>query len=252
MNEPTPGQMDMGDIVAGAFGIYRRAPLTWLALTLVSFAATFALQWALGRQVDVNADATNEELSDALPAVGGVLLGGAAADLFTHIALIAAAAAVLRGGSTSVGGAYAHGVRRYLPALLGSLVIAAVVGLLFATVILLPLGIFLLVNWSLLPQVVVVEGEGPLLGLRRSREIVRGQWWRTFGINLAIVLLAFLPGFVIGRLTGNSPLWLVALGAAVATALVRPFVALAQTLLYADLRARKGERPFLTAAQEAP
>ncbi len=235
----------MGDIVAGAWTAYLRAPGRWLAITVVSFVVVFALQWALGDQLDLRPDPTTEEVQDALPATGLVFGVSALVELFTHTALVAGALAVLGGAALSVGGAYSTGLRRFLPALAGSLIVGVVAALLSATLILLPLAIFLFVNWSLLVQVIVNEGEGPLRALGRSRQIVRGQWWRTLGINLAIALLAFLPGLMIGWVTGpiDQP-WASALGTGIGSALTAPFIALAQTLLYTDLRARKGERPL--------
>jgi hypothetical protein len=236
--------MDMGDIVASAFGIYRRAFLSWLAITAVSFAIVFALQWAFADELDLGADPTEEQLRDSLPAVGGLFAGTIAADLFAHLALIAASVGVLSGAGVSVAGAYAGGVRFYLPALAGTAITGLVVGLSAATIVLLPLAVFFFVNWSLLTQVIVAERLGPIQALGRSRQIVRGQWWRTFGIFLAIALLSFLPTIVIGRLTAAGDDWLVALGTAASGAIAAPFVAIAQTLLYADLRVRKGEKPF--------
>ena len=49
----------------------------------------------------------------------------------------------------------------------------------------------------------------------------------------------------------NSAEWVAALGAAAAAALAAPFRGLAQTLLYADLRRRKGEKPFSEPLGEA-
>jgi hypothetical protein len=59
--------MDMGDIVAGAFGIYRRAALTWLALAAAGFVVVFALQWTFADDLDLGADPTEEELAGSLP-----------------------------------------------------------------------------------------------------------------------------------------------------------------------------------------
>ena len=244
MNDATPGRMDMGDIVAGAFGIYRRAVLSWLAITALSFAVVFALQWTFADQLDLGSDPSEEQIEGSLPTVGALLAGTIAADLFAHLALIGAAVGALSGAGISVAGAYAIGLRSYLPALVGSTIVGLVAGLLAATILLIPLAVFFFVNWSLLTQVIVAERLGPLRALGRSREIVRGQWWRTFGIFLAIALLSFLPTLVIGRLTASGDDWLAALGAAAGGAVAAPFVAIAQTLLYADLRARKGEKPF--------
>jgi hypothetical protein len=234
----------MGDIVAGAWTAYLRAPGRWLAITAISFVVVVALQWAIGDRIDIGSDPTADEVQEALPFVGATLGISALVELFTHTALIAGAFAVFGGATLNVGIAYATGVRRFLPALAGSLVVGVIAALLSATLILLPLAFYLFVNWSLLVQVVVNEGEGPLRAMGRSRQIVRGQWWRTLGINLAIALLAFLPGLVISRVTGPiDQQWATALGAGIGSAITAPFIALAQTLLYADLRARKGDRP---------
>jgi len=234
----------MGDIVAGAWTAYLRTPGRWLAITAVSFVVVVALQLALGDHLDISSEPTAEEVEASLPYVGVSIGVSAIAELFTHTALIAGALSVLGGSALSVAGAYAKGTRRFLPALSGSLLVGLVAALLSVTVILLPLAVFLFVNWSLLVQVVVNEGEGPLRAMGRSRQIVRGQWWRTLGINLAIALLAFLPGLVISRVTGPiDQQWVTALGAGIGTSITAPFISLAQTLLYADLRARKGERP---------
>jgi hypothetical protein len=244
--KPEPGSLDMGDIVAGAWTAYLRAPGRWLAIAAISFVVVVALQWALGDRIDIGSDPTSEEVQESLPLVGVMLGISAIVELFTHTALVAGALAVFGGAALDVGGAYAKGVRRFLPALAGSLVVGVIAALLSATLILLPLAVFLFVNWSLLVQVVVNEGEGPLRAMGRSRQIVRGQWWRTLGINLAIALLAFLPGLVISRVTGPiDQQWATALGAGIGSAITAPFIGLAQTLLYVDLRARKGERPLI-------
>ncbi|MGE0539062.1 MAG: hypothetical protein AB7R89_02665 [Dehalococcoidia bacterium] len=243
--KPEPGALDMGDIVAGAWTAYLRAPGRWLALTAISFVVVVALQWTLGDRIDIGSDPTGDEVRESLPYVGVSLGVSALAELFTHTALVAGAFAVFGGAALKVGGAYATGIRRFLPALAGSLVVGLIAALLSATLILLPLAVYLFVNWSLLVQVIVNEDVGPFRAMGRSRQIVRGQWWRTLGINLAIALLAFLPGLVISRVTGPiDQQWATALGAGVGSSITAPFIALAQSLLYADLRARKGERPL--------
>ena len=41
-------------------------------------------------------------------------------------------------------------------------------------------------------QTVLIEEHSATNALRRSRELVKGAWWRVFGIMLAIFLLAFM------------------------------------------------------------
>uniref|UniRef100_UPI00099E217D DUF7847 domain-containing protein n=1 Tax=Streptomyces atriruber TaxID=545121 RepID=UPI00099E217D len=61
----------------------------------------------------------------------------------------------------------------------------------------LPLAAWLYVTFAFAPAAAVLESAGPLTALRRSARLVRGAWWRTFGISLlagaivGIVSLAF-------------------------------------------------------------
>ncbi|MEV7415102.1 hypothetical protein [Streptomyces sp. NPDC089919] len=61
----------------------------------------------------------------------------------------------------------------------------------------LPLSVWLGVRFSLAPAAVVVEGLGPVAALRRSAALVKGAWWRIFGITLLTVLIASVIGYVI-------------------------------------------------------
>ncbi|MFE4540766.1 hypothetical protein ACFRKB_37815 [Streptomyces scopuliridis] len=63
-----------------------------------------------------------------------------------------------------------------------------------------PASIWLWVRFSLAPAVAVVESRGPLASLRRSAALVRGSWWRIFGISLLASAMASFAGFVIQQL----------------------------------------------------
>ncbi|MFI6144610.1 hypothetical protein [Streptomyces sp. NPDC051109] len=53
-----------------------------------------------------------------------------------------------------------------------------------------PLAVWLNVRFGLTSAVVVLEGAGPVTGLRRSAALVRGDWWRIFGYTVVAVMLA--------------------------------------------------------------
>ncbi|MEV6578720.1 hypothetical protein AB0M92_11235 [Streptomyces sp. NPDC051582] len=53
-----------------------------------------------------------------------------------------------------------------------------------------PLAVWLGIRFGLAPAVVVMEGAGPVTGLRRSTALVRGDWWRIFGYTIVISMLA--------------------------------------------------------------
>ncbi len=251
---PTTGAMSMPDIVAGAFSMYMKAPAAWFALALVSLVVEFAVQLAVGTRVDLGANPTSKQLQDAFPVLGVAGAIAALAQLFTHIAVVVGATEVLRGGSLSLRQGYLTALQRYVPVLIPVVGVFLLASILLGTIVLIPLAFYLVVNWSLLVQAIVAEGFSPFRALGRSRQIVRGQWWRTLGIILAIwILSAILPSLIAGAVTRPFDLlWLSAAGAAFAGAVAEPFRSIAQTLLYADLRTRKGERPFVAPAKELP
>lgn len=60
-----------------------------------------------------------------------------------------------------------------------------------------PFAIWLWVRFSLAPTVVVFEGQRPVAALRRSAQLVRGTWWRVFGVGLLAYVLASMIGYMI-------------------------------------------------------
>ncbi|MER7811152.1 hypothetical protein [Streptomyces sp900116325] len=60
-----------------------------------------------------------------------------------------------------------------------------------------PLAIWLWVKFSLAPAAAVFEGQRPVAALRRSSQLVRGDWWRIFGITLLALLMASVAGYII-------------------------------------------------------
>ncbi|MER7760894.1 hypothetical protein [Streptomyces sp. NPDC097619] len=61
----------------------------------------------------------------------------------------------------------------------------------------LPACVWIGVRLLLAPAVAVCENLGPVRALRRSAHLVRGDWWRTFGIALVGGLIAGAVGYVI-------------------------------------------------------
>ncbi|MBI2910977.1 MAG: hypothetical protein HYY05_02460 [Chloroflexi bacterium] len=118
---------------------------------------------------------------------------------------------------------------RRLPALFGGWVVF--LALLVVSALGLPLFIYLLVSLYFFQQPIVIEGAGPLAGLRRGHALVKGSWWRVFGIGLVLMLLLTILASVAG-LFGRLP-------SLFAGALTTALGNIGATLLYLDLRVRK-------------
>jgi hypothetical protein len=125
--------------------------------------------------------------------------------------------------------------------------------LLLATVAAVPVSAFLWVRLALAPPAVMLESEdgrpiGPVTAVRRSWRLVRGGWWRTFGIVLlGSVIAGALSGLIAAPLQaviGVLPLGLgmalvlTTLGAIVGQALSLPISGLVLGLVYVDRRIR--------------
>jgi hypothetical protein len=112
--------------------------------------------------------------------------------------------------------------------------------------------VWLGVSWSLAAPAYVLESLGVVDALRRSWRLVRGQWWRVFGVVLLGGLIAFVVSSILavpfgfgGELLAPgdplSPLSLVlnGLGGVLAATLTTPFSAGIGGLLYVDQRIRR-------------
>ena len=132
----------------------------------------------------------------------------------------------------------------------GPLAFAAV--LVFAAMLVLT--VFVSIRWTFWPQAVILDGTGPLGSLGRSWRLIAGSTWRVigyallFGLAAGILqgLLAQVGLIVVDALAGVLPddpeLVLRFAVNTLATLLLAPVVPVAMTLLYLDLRIRRGER----------
>jgi hypothetical protein len=124
--------------------------------------------------------------------------------------------------------------------LLGALVLAAlVVSLLASSIYLLPIAIWLAGLWALNAPCIELEGLSALGGLRRSRRLVRGSWFKVTSLIVVGAAFALAIGPLIGValiLVAGWPFWLINLVAGVIYALTMPFVAITTVYVYFDRR----------------
>jgi hypothetical protein len=105
-------------------------------------------------------------------------------------------------------------------------------------------GLILLTIWAVIVPAIVIERVGVFASFGRSRELVRGNGWRVFGVILVLFLLNFvltaLANAVVGGASDDS-----FVGYAIADLVVRvlvvPLSALAATVLFVELRRLQGQ-----------
>jgi hypothetical protein len=283
--------LGVSEILDGAVTYIRRNPRATLGMSailtsVIELIVTVAEYFIIGGQAraDVTPDALARSLGWAFITLSvGSLLTAYVVLLLSGL-LAPVMARTLLGRTTSFGGLWRI-VRPRVPRLLGAaslvmLIVFLTVAVPFAPMIAavaanapdsvqaitwiigVPVALVLMVSgyvwFALAPPILVLERRGVIASLRRSAEVVRGRWWRTFGVlflSLVITLLAgsfVLPTpFAIAQriVLGINPhpsgwalVGLVALGAVgriIAGTLVNPFNACVIAMVYADRRMRR-------------
>ena len=97
----------------------------------------------------------------------------------------------------------------------------------------LPVLIYFAVRFSLSGPAIVLERRTPLQALVRSWQVVEGNWWRTFLIQLPVLLFAIILVIVSAALAGPNEV-LSAVAGAVALGVSAPLVALVETALFEE------------------
>jgi hypothetical protein len=140
---------------------------------------------------------------------------------------------------------------KHVGVLLGAFAIATVVlTVLTTSVVLWPIAIWLGGRWSLIAPVVAVENNGVRAGLRRSSELVRGEWLKVGSLTVVSAALVVIAGPLIGTcliVVTSLPLPALNLVAGLVYMLAMPFVGLTTAYAYADTRVSHRERPARTA-----
>ncbi|HEX5608459.1 MAG TPA: hypothetical protein VFX45_00030 [Solirubrobacterales bacterium] len=124
------------------------------------------------------------------------------------------------------------------------LFVLATVGLAI-TIIGIPVAAYKYVAWSFVKQEIVFEDRGIREAFHASSDLVRGRWWHTVRVAGFLLLVSLVVGPVLTFaliFTALPLIWINLIGSLI-FALLIPYVALGETLLYFDLEARAETEP---------
>jgi Uncharacterised protein family (UPF0259) len=134
--------------------------------------------------------------------------------------------------------------------------IVAGIGIVIGFILIIVPGLILITIWSVAAPVVVLERPGVFASLGRSRELVRGNGWQVFGVIFVLFFLILIvsSGVELAADSAGTGAGLVA--RVVIGVLTGPISALAQAVLYFDLRSAHakaaGEPPIVGAPPDEP
>jgi hypothetical protein len=230
------------------------------AIFIPVYLAAAGIQWLIFHLTSVAPLVALDGRHGAVTAFLAVLLGGVGG-LFASVIATAAVAVILSeldaGRRILAGHAYRRVFRRWRALLRGMATELAMVLLLTITIVGIPFALHRFIRWSLFAQACMLEDLPATASLRRSSELVRGRWWRTFGFTALIDVIATLSGPLFGvgllLLTDHS-LNFINLAASLVYTFTVPYAAIQLTLYYFDLEARgpaEPEAPQLTDTRSA-
>ena len=253
MATPTLRPLEFGEILDMAFSVLRRNVWTFVVVSVIpSIIGAAALGLLVASLNGSRASSSSGQItSDEVNAlIGGVVVTAVIAAVTSQLATAALYKAVVDtyiDGTARAGEALRFAFRR-LPSLLWiSLlyVLGLVLGLMFFVI---P-AVIVYVSWSLAVPALMSEDARGWKALRRSRALVKGRWWRVFGlfaVTLVIGLtfaeiVSLLAGQLIGRSGSGSAQKGIATFAStlIASTLTGPLTAAVTAVLYIDQRVRK-------------
>ena len=230
---------DLGDLVGETFRVYGRS--FWF-FVLIAFVPAMPL---------LVSNLTSGSVSVILFMAGfflGILAQGATVHGVVQQYL---------GRQISVGEAFGRAWRRVVALILAFIVFGLALlgsGILVLIIIGIPLFYYLLVSWFFYPQAIMLEDKGPLAALGRSRELVRGSWWRVFVMGIIFVLMivvlflvALIPESILTSVVNPTA------GTLFITAvqiLLSPIIPIGATQVYIYLRVRKEDYTLEVIASE--
>lgn len=223
--------MGVGDIFDTAFKLYQRRFLLFAVIALIVHVPYALITLVIGTP-------DNQDQVFATTIVTNVLFAFVIFPLGQAAMTVAVSKTVL-GEPTSASSAFGDAAGRLMPLLLTMLLTG--IAIVFGYILLIIPGIYLTLRYFFCTVIVVLEGHSGRGAMKRSAELVSGNYRKTINILLLLGLLSFILnfglGFVLGTLQVSVALSEVIL--LVAQALFLPIQTTALLLFYYDLRVRK-------------
>jgi hypothetical protein len=237
-----------GSLVTSALRMYWLAPRVFMGIGLLFIplgALITGLQYLLFKQGTFAPLLSSVGSTNAFVAGPTLALGLFVSVLGLSVVQAATAVAMVEldeGRKVTARRAYVLAVPRLRPLIVPLVLGAVIVAALSATVAGLVIGLWLIVRWSLLAQVVALQEESSPGPMRRSARLVRHHWWRAASVTFFITGLALLLGPLLGSLllfATSASFDFVNFVSALVYIETLPFAAITTTYLYFDLAVRR-------------
>lgn len=252
------GPRTLGDIINETFSLYGKGLWTFVAIVIIPEVIVFVLGAiiviplifvsGMGSVVDFSPFSFDYDFELGVGIALVIVLGLALLIVSIIVsslmqgALIHAVSEQTVRQTSNFGQSYSAAWQKIGNLIGACLLVGLAVGLMAITIIGIPVAIYFGVRWFFVIHAVLIEGSGITESLSRSSNLVEGNWWRVFGIMLVVGLIVWVISFALS--------FIPVIGSIIGAVIATPIMAAAQTLLYYDLRHRKGGYTAETLARE--
>ena len=195
-NSSTPilQPMGFGEILDITFSLYRRHFLLFLGIIAVYFLGSL-LTYSLEGFLQDHANMPFVNMPFVLVSMGGVIVATAAIFLEKHITSPDALKQTFRRFWHLLGAYLLWVTILVIPLIvtllfLSSSITRGISSFLFIPLVFAPFVIYFAVRWGFVFEVLLLEKTNVRNAFKRSSELVRGTWWRVFGVLILILLLS--------------------------------------------------------------
>jgi len=137
---------------------------------------------------------------------------------------------------------YKMAFKRIFQLIGASLLVPLVCGIMALTIIGIPFAIYFGINWMFYYQGVIFEMRSPVESMKKSFELVKGDWWLALGIALTFGLMTAAVSFILS--------FLPIIGSLIIMLLIVPIQFIAITIFYFERRGRKENYTSLNLEKE--
>lgn len=204
-NTPPLQPMGVGEILDITFSLYRKHFLLFLGIIAVYFfgsLVTYSLEGFLQDSALKNFVPNLANIPFVLVSMGGVIVATAAIFLEKHTTSTDALKQTLRRFWHLLGGYLLWAAVLIIPFIVSFLFLTFFVrpgitsgtsflgSVLFILFVFAPFVIYFAVRWGFVFEILLLEKTNVRNAFKRSGELVRGTWWRVFGLLVLILLLS--------------------------------------------------------------
>ncbi len=242
-------QLSFGEVLDQSFKVLR-SRFVLLTGIMALFYVPYTLVMSLMQPATEEGVPQLPVMTMVMVAVGGALVMLMVMPL-AQLAVTKGVADTYLGKPFTLGSAYAAAAKAYLPYLGTSLLI--LIFLLPLMLLLVLPAIYFMVCWVLIGAIAMAEDTFGMRALKRSRGLVQGHWWRTFGLLIVASLFGLVAAGLQIVLSAIPFLGVVLNG--FAQAIVAAFGVVVTVVMYFDLRCRKEDfdlQVLSSQVQEAP